>query len=214
MAEVKGGRAYSSPVRDEQAARTKARILDAAADLFLTDGFGRTTIKQIADRADVARDTVHAVFGSKARVLTALIDQRLVPDGSVANVRERPDSQAIKDEPDQRRQIELLATFLAALSTELRPVYEVLRTASAVEPEMGAVLTEMEGYRRQNMQAYVKWIAARGPLRVSTKRAGETLWALASPDVARLLCDQLGWTEAQHAKWLDDALARTLLPDA
>jgi AcrR family transcriptional regulator len=213
MSGVKSGRSYSSPVRDEQAARTKARILDAAADLFLDHGYGTTTIKAIADRADVARDTVHAVFGSKARVLTALIDQRLVPDGSVANVRQRPDSQAIKDEPDQHRQIALLATFLAALSTELRPVYEVLRTAGAVEPEMRAVLAEMDGYRMKNMQAYAKWIAARGRLRMSTKRAGETLWALASPDVARLLCDQLGWSESQHAHWLADSLTRTLLPD-
>ena len=213
MSGVKSPRGYSSPARDEQAARTRARILDAATALFLERGYGRTTIKAIADRAEVARDTVHATFGSKARVLTALIDQRLVPDGSVANVSERPDSRAIKEETDQRRQIELLASFLAGLSTELRPVFEVLRTASAVEPQMAAVLAEMDGYRMRNMQLYVRWIAARGPLRTSAKRAGETVWALASPDVGRMLCDQLGWSEAQHASWLADALTRTLLPD-
>jgi AcrR family transcriptional regulator len=214
VAEVKQARPYSSPARDEQAARTRARILDAATTLFLERGYGRTTIKEIADHAEVARDTVHAIFGSKARVLTALIDQRLVPDGSVANVSERPESRAIRDETDQRRQIELLASFLAGLSTELRPVFEVLRTASAVEPEMAAVLAEMDGYRMRNMQRYVRWIAARGALRMSPKRAGETLWALASLDVARLLCEDLGWSEAQHARWLADSLARTLLPDS
>ena len=213
MSSVKGTRPYSSPVRDEQAAQTRARILDAAAQLFLARGYGRTTVKDIADAADVARDTVHAVFGSKARVLTALLDQRLVPDGSVANVSQRPETQAVKHETDQRRQIELLATFLAEVSTELRPVYEVLRTASAVEPDMAAVLEEMDGHRLRNMQRYVRWIAARGPLRTSTKRAGETLWALASLDVARLLCEDLGWSEAQHATWLADTLTRTLLPD-
>src|SRR3954453_15352882 len=98
MAGVKGKRKYSSLVRDEQAARTRARILDAASDLFLERGYARTTMKDIADRAGVARDTVHAVFGSKARVLTALIDVRLVPDGSVANVTRRPDARAVKDE--------------------------------------------------------------------------------------------------------------------
>jgi AcrR family transcriptional regulator len=51
-------------VRDEQAARTRVRILDAASELFLDRGYGRTTMKDIADRAGVARDTVHAVFGS------------------------------------------------------------------------------------------------------------------------------------------------------
>jgi AcrR family transcriptional regulator len=170
-------------------------------------------MKDIADLAGVARDTVHAVFGSKAQVLTALIDLRLVPDASVANVTQRPDAQVIRDEVDQRKQIELFANFIAGISTQLRPVFEILRTASAVEPEMAKVFEAMDRFRMKNMQTYAKWIAARGPLRVSTRRAGEIIWALASPDVARMLCDELGWSQAQHARWLADTLARTLLPD-
>ena len=214
MAKVKGKRTYSSIVRDEQAMRTRTRILDAAADLFLARGYGRTTVKDIADQAGVARDTVHAVFGSKARVLTALIDRLLVPDDSVANVTERPDVQAVKSELDQRKQIELFAESITQLSTGLRPVFEILRTASAVEPEMAKVFEEMDRYRMQNMQTYAKWLAANGPLRVTTRRAGEIIWALASPDVGRMFCDELGWTQAQHARWLADTLIRSLLPDS
>ena len=213
MVEVKDKRKYSSAVREEQAARTRTRILDAAAELFLERGYARTTMKDIAVQADVARDTVHAIFGSKARVLTALIDHRLVPDGSVTNVTQLPEALAIKDEVDQRKQIELFAKFIAGISTELRPVFEILRTASAVEPEMAKVFEEMDQFRMNNMRTYASWIAARGPLRVSTLQAGEIIWALASLDVARMLCDELGWTESQHARWLSDTLIRTLLPD-
>jgi AcrR family transcriptional regulator len=213
MAQVKRPRRYSSPVRDEQAARTRERILDAASELFLDRGYGRTTMKDIAERAGVARDTVHAVYGSKAKVLTSLIDLRLVPDESVGNITERPELQAVKDETDQRKQVEQFAAFIAGLSTHLRPVFEILRTASAVEPAMAEVFAEMDRYRMKNMQTYARWLAARGPLRVTTKRAGEIIWTLASPDVGRMLCDELSWTEAQHAQWLADALVRTLLPD-
>jgi AcrR family transcriptional regulator len=213
VGDVKEKRRYSSVVRDEQAARTRVRILDAAAELFLQNGYGRTTMKNIADRAGVARDTVHAVFGNKARVLTALIDVRLVPDDSVANITQRADAQAIKDEVDQRKQIELFADFITRVSTQLRPVFEVLRTASAVEPEMGKVFEEMDQFRLKNMHVYAKWFAARGPLRVPTKRAGEVIWALASPDVARMFCDELGWSRQQHARWLADTLIQSLLPD-
>jgi AcrR family transcriptional regulator len=213
MAEVKEKRKYSSTVRDEQAARTRGRILDAASELFLERGYALTTMKDIADRADVARDTVHAIFGNKARVLTALIDLRLVPDAGVDNIMERPDALAIRDEADQRKQIELFATFIAGISTAVRPVFEILRTASAVEPEMAKVFEEMDRYRMINMRTYAKWIAARGPLRVSKRRVGEIIWALASPDVGRMLCDEIGWTESQHARWLADTLTRTLLPD-
>ena len=214
MTEVKGKRRYSSAVRDEQAARTRGRILDAAAELFLEDGYARTTVQGIADRAGVARDTVHAVFGSKSRVLTALIDTRLVPAGGVANVTETPEAQAVKAAVDPHEQIELFATWIAAMSTRLRPVFEILRTASAVEPDMEAVFEEMDRYRLKNMQVYARWFAARGPLRVSTKRAGEIIWTLSSPDVARMLCDELGWSEAEHAGWLADNLARSLLSDS
>jgi AcrR family transcriptional regulator len=213
VVEVKDKRKYSSAVREEQAARTRTRILDAAAELFLARGYARTTMKDIAVQADVARDTVHAIFGSKARVLTALIDHRLVPDGSVTNVTQLPEALAIKDEVDQRKQIELFAKFIAGISTELRPVFEILRTASAVEPEMAKVFEEMDQFRMNNMQTYASWIAAHGPLRVSTRQAGQIIWALASLDVARMLCDELGWTESQHARWLSDTLVRTLLPD-
>jgi AcrR family transcriptional regulator len=214
VVEVKDKRKYSSAVREEQAARTRLRILAAASELFLERGYARTTMKDIAAQADVARDTVHAIFGSKARVLTALIDLRLVPDGTVTNVTQRPDAQAIRDEVDQRKQIELFAKFITGISTELRPVFEILRTASAVEPEMAKVFQEMDRFRMNNMQTYAKWIANRGPLRVSTRRAAEIIWALASPDVARMLCDEIGWTESQHARWLSDTLIRALLPDA
>jgi AcrR family transcriptional regulator len=213
MVEVKDRRKYSSAVREEQAVRTRTRILDAAAELFLERGYARTTMKDIAVQAEVARDTVHAIFGSKAGVLTALINYRLVPDGSVTNVTQLPGALAIKGEVDQRKQIELFARFIAGISTELRPVYEILRTASAVEPEMAKVFEEMDQFRMNNMQTYARWIAARGPLRVSIRQAGETIWALASLDVARMLCDELGWTESQHARWLSDTLIRTLLPN-
>ena len=213
MAEVKDKRKYSSVVREEQAARTRTRILEAASALFLERGYARTTMKDIAAQADVARDTVHAIFGSKARVLTSLIDVRLVPDSTVANVTQRPDAQAIKDEIDQRKQIELFAKFIAGISTELRPLFEILRTASAVEPEMAKVFREMDRFRLSNMRTYARWIAARGPLRVSNRQAGEIIWAVASLDVGRMLCDELGWTESQHARWLSDTLIRTLLPD-
>ena len=213
MAGVKGTRRYSSAVREEQAARTRARILDAAAELFLEDGYARTSVQGIADQAGVARDTVHAVFGTKSRVLTALIDTRLVPEGGVANVTETPEAQAVKAEVDPRAQMETYAAWIARMSTRLRPVFEILRTASAVEPEMATVFAEMDRYRLKNMQVYARWFAARGPLRVSTKRAAEIIWTLSSPDVARMLCDDLGWSEAEHARWLADTLTRSLLAD-
>src|SRR3954454_3324445 len=104
MADPVKPRRYRSTVRQEQAARARAQIVAAAGELFLDQGYPRTTVKQIAERAGVAPDTVYAAFGSKIRVLTALIDARLAPRGD-ANVTDRPEAQAVRDAPTQREQL-------------------------------------------------------------------------------------------------------------
>src|ERR1700736_2102551 len=94
-------RPYTSAVRQEQAARTRIQIIEAAGALFASQGYARTTIREIAAAAEVAADTVYAIFGNKARLLTALIDSRLAPAANVDNVMDRPQAQTVRDEPDQ-----------------------------------------------------------------------------------------------------------------
>ena len=207
-------RAYDSPVRQEQAAQTRARIVESAGELFMAQGYARTTVRQIADAAGVAVDTVYATFGAKPRVLTALIDARLSGGTGAANVMERPGALAVRDEPDQRRQIQLLAHDLAGVMTHVGPVFEMMRTAASSEPAMAEIYAEMQGYRLKNMRRAIDWIAARGPLRLPLARAAETLWALAAPDTTRHLLEGRGWTPKQWADWLADVLTRTLLDDA
>src|SRR5262245_46819574 len=109
MSDVKTSRSYSSPVRDEQAARTRTRIVHAADELFRERGYARATMKDIAERAGVARDTVHTVFGTKAALIPAIVDLRLVPDESVLNVADTAEGRAVMNEPDPVRQLELFA---------------------------------------------------------------------------------------------------------
>ena len=100
---------------------------------------------------------------------------------------------------------------MAAVSTRARDVYEIMRSASTVEPEMAATFAEMDNYRLRNMRQFAEWLAERGPLRVDVDRAALTIWALASPDLARMLCEGQGWSEAEHAAWLEDVLGQALL---
>jgi len=199
-----------SSSRREQAARTRQRILDAAGALFVAQGYGTTSIRQIAAAAQVAPDTVYATFGTKVRLLTALLDIRLAPGGQ-ASILDRPEVQAIRAERDPRRLLRLFARDYAAMSERVRPVSEVLRTAKAVEPQMAAVREEMETYRLEYMRTIVGWLAGLATLRVPADQAAQIVWALASPDVGRMLCDVQGWTTAEYASWLEDTLTATLL---
>lgn len=213
MADVKTSRSYISAVRDEQARRTRARIVQAADELFREKGYTKATMKDIAERAGVARDTVHAVFGNKAALIPAMVDLRLVPDESVANVAEGPEGQAVMQETDPVRQLELFAEFITKLNVALRPAFTVMRSAAPSEPAVADTLDLLEKNRMRNMKRYASWFAARGPLRVSEEDAADILFAIASPDVGQLLCDELGWTRQKHAAWIASMLKRALLPD-
>jgi AcrR family transcriptional regulator len=210
MVEQVKTRSYNSPVRREQATRTRQRILDAAAELFTDRGYGATSVRAVAEAAQVAPDTVYATFGSKARLLTALIDIRLAPGGE-SSILERPQVQVMRHERDPRRFLHLFARDYATMAERVRPVSEVLRTAKAVQPEMAAVRDEIEGYRFQYMQTVVAWLAERTRLRIPIPRATQVVWALASPDVGRMLCDVQGWTTDEYADWLAHTLTATLL---
>jgi hypothetical protein len=61
------------------------------------------------------------------------------------------------------------------------------------------------------MRTIVSWLAERARLRVPADRAAQIVWALASPDIGRMLCDVQGWTTAEYATWLEETLAATLL---
>ena len=75
-----GARRYRSPRREQQARRTRARIIAAAARRFLAYGYAATTMRAVAADAGVALPTVELAFGTKARLLKAVIDVAIAGD--------------------------------------------------------------------------------------------------------------------------------------
>src|ERR1700710_1355553 len=68
MAEARVG------LRERKKQRTRATLIEAAADLCLRQGFDNTTVDQIAAVADVSPRTFSRYFATKDAVIIALID--------------------------------------------------------------------------------------------------------------------------------------------
>ncbi len=66
-------------VNQHATAATKARILDAAENLFADNGFRGTTLRAITTKAGVNLAAVNYHFGSKEDLLAAVLDRRLGP---------------------------------------------------------------------------------------------------------------------------------------
>ncbi|MEV7625364.1 helix-turn-helix domain-containing protein [Actinoplanes sp. NPDC089786] len=66
-------RSYHSPLREQDAQRTQELILSSARELFVTQGYSRVTMSDIAAAAGIAVKTVYASVGTKAAVLEFLL---------------------------------------------------------------------------------------------------------------------------------------------
>jgi AcrR family transcriptional regulator len=212
--EVKPKKPYQSALRSEQARQTRLRILDVAEKLFAARGYGAATIDGIASAAGVAPDTVYATFGTKRGILHALMDVRVGGDDRDLGVLDREEPQAVRAEPDQRRQLERFARSIAPIIERARPVDDIMRSAAAVDAEVAVLRTGLQEQRHANMRAFIGWLAANGPLRdgLGEEEAAAIVWTLTSPEVHHLLRTERGWTAERYVTWLEATLKGTLLP--
>jgi len=63
--------------RQSQKEATRHRVLEAARDLFDTEGYVETTIRAIARRASVSVGSVFTTFASKGEILSQVMQDRL-----------------------------------------------------------------------------------------------------------------------------------------
>jgi len=83
---------------------TRTRILDIARELFTTQGYGSTSIAQIAERLGTSKAALYYHFKSKEEILDALLAQ---PIAELTELTER----AAADEPGKHAE-EVLAAML------------------------------------------------------------------------------------------------------
>ena len=108
-------REYDSTRRQAQANETRRHILEAARKLFMERGYAGATAEAIAAEAGVAAQTIYAIFKNKKRILVSLMN--VSPATGVEDhtpMPERPSVQAVSQERDQRRQLEMFAQVVAA----------------------------------------------------------------------------------------------------
>lgn len=213
MPEKVNRRGYHSPLRAEQAARTRRRIVETAAGLFRRDGYPATSLAAVAREAGVATDTVLHVFGSKRGLLSAVMDVTIGGDDRDVALLDRPDPQAMRLETDQQAQLRMFAAGVTAQLERVRPMDDILRSAATVDPEAATLHADLHlRQRREAMATVAGWVAAHGPLRVDERLAADTLWALASPAAHRAFRVDLGRSAEEFRDWLADVLVRVLLP--
>jgi AcrR family transcriptional regulator len=62
--------------REEKKARTRERLLEAAAKVFARKGFGATSVDEVAEEAGLTKGAVYSNFDSKEDLVRAVLDER------------------------------------------------------------------------------------------------------------------------------------------
>lgn len=133
----------SSPTRLSQAerrARTRRRLLDAAADVFARRGYAAASLDEISAAAGLTRGALHYNFAGKRELLLGLLDEHLARRTAALERADDP-RDAVRRLPLDREFSLLLLEFACAaardpaLHARLRPQLDGLRRRSVPATE-------------------------------------------------------------------------------
>ena len=202
-------RSYVTPRRDQRAAATRTAILAAAEELFLRDGYTRTSMKAVASagRRLGEDDVPHlldqgepAAAGHPARRPRRRGIQPRSPSGRNGG----PSWPEPADEVFGR-----FAALNAATMTRTAAIIALGESAASTDPELAEYRDRAHAATRADLRALATELNRRGALGpgISEQDTVDTLYALATNESIFLrLTRQCGWTPERYA----DLIARTL----
>jgi AcrR family transcriptional regulator len=160
-------RSYTLGRRAETATATRTRILDATIELYREVGVAATTIKAVADRADVSRGTILHHFGSAEGLLGAVLD-------SVVEEMEYPDERILAGISGRDDRIRAFVVALIDFFERSQPWWSVF------ESEMHG--PEMQRREAEYWESLARFeAAALGPELADDPRANAALLSLIHP---------------------------------
>jgi AcrR family transcriptional regulator len=211
-ADGKTPRGYHSPLREEKARRTRQRVLAAAREVFIRDGYARATMRGVAVVAEVSVQTVEQTFGTKRALLKAVIDVALAGDDEPVGVADRDwvhRAQAAKTFEDM---LAITAAGVREISERLSDVVAVMHQAAGADEQLAALARMFDEQRLAGARAIVAGLSTRRPLRADLNgdTATDTMWLLMDPVVYRRLTLDRAWTPEDYQQWFVDSTRRLL----
>jgi AcrR family transcriptional regulator len=206
-------RPYRSTLRAEQARATRRRIVDAAHDLFLEQGYARTTIDSIAARAEVSRKTVFTSVGGKVMALKLAWDWALAGDDEPVAIADRPAVQLIREQREPVAVVTAWAQLQGTIAIRLAPLYEVVVIASDGDAEAA----ELRAANERNRMDGARWIAEHldsiDGLRpgLDVERATGIAAVLMDPVPAGRLVHDAGWSVEEYCDYVARVARASLL---
>ncbi len=205
-------RTYRSAHREDQARRTRRRVLHAATDLFLHRGYAGTTMRSVAAEAGVSVARLEQQFATKARLLKAAIDVAIAGDDEEVPVLGRSWVDTALDARDASELLHVVAGVIGLAQQRSAGLVLAVFEGAATDAGLASLAEQMIEQRVGTATWIVDAVVRVAPLRPGLTRAEavDTTWLLMDPAVFQRLVRDRGWTLPRYQDWFASSLLRLL----
>ena len=205
-------KSYRSPLREQQAQETRERILRAARGTLRDQGYGATTLADIARSAGVAEQTVRASFKTKANVVEHLLRLAIRGTDGELELQQRDAFRHMLASNDATTLLSRLTELAEEVHRRSWDVMEIVRGASASDPAISELHEQRRRARHTNQRTVANRLRELGalPAHTSPETAADLLWLYTSPDIYRMLVIEQRWSATRYRAWFRAAVASIL----
>jgi len=206
-------RGYSSALRAAQARETRRKIVSTAAQLFVDDGYGASTIDAIADAAGVSRKTVFSAAGGKVDLLKLAIEWAVAGDDAPVAVVDRDAMRTVLGETDATALLRSWASVTTKIDARSARLFQALEIAAGTDVEARALAGRFERRRLDGARLVITRLTSLNALSPRLKRgeAVDLAWLSTDPVLYDRLVRVRNWSASRFEKWLGDSLCRQLV---
>lgn len=199
-------RRYESRVRAQSAAQTRTDVLDAAQRLFVEQGYSSTTLQQVAVAAGVSVQTVYGQ-GSKASLMTAILQRAFTGDEQPVSLLARPEFTAIMAEENTTRALDRYVEFVVTANGRIADLHHAAALAADSDRSIGEELERSELRRIDDIRRGMPWFVGRQLLPPDdTDEFADVLSYLTGPQTHRYFTVERRWSTDAFARWLRTAI--------
>ena len=186
-------------------------MVEAAQRLFLEQGYGPTSIDEIAEAAGVSTPTVYAKFGSKAGLLKVVVDVAVAGDDDDVTVADRPEFQSLASDAPLAERIRWAAHYASVIHRRSAPVIDLVASVAGADPAVAELHASLERQLRETAALLALTLPA-GAVRAGLDETEvvDLIYAYSHPRTWTTLVDGCGWTDERYATWLEDVLTKTV----
>jgi len=191
-------------LRDRRRRQTEQAIVAAATELFLRDGYARTTLAAVAERAGVAARTVYVRFDRKATLFQRVIEAATVGDIDATPLPDREWARRAMSAPTLADRIAAYADGVSDMHERLGPLMAVNGEVEASEP----AVQESAAAARRATVAFLRafWERAEQdgllPPDVDLEWLIDTSVIVSAAETRLVISRHLGWRRQEFHDWI------------